>query len=190
MARSASSLLGKLVVPVALVALVACADAPPAWATGSATATAEMSGLSGTHVWTFYDSGWDRRRSDRKRRCDLLQSLNGVIIGELEGCDRCLVMMEVQLRSIEDDCDGAYADDPSLEGIVAFGVGAPPADSAGLDPHPGQSLGWYVSYDGETAMPQGLVYPEALDLGETRDGTPSWTPGETYRFVSTWAWSL
>ena len=39
-------------------------------------------------------------------------------------------------------------------------------------------------------MPQGLVYPEALDLGETRDGAPSWTPGETYRFVSTWAWSL
>jgi hypothetical protein len=161
-----------------LAALSACAEGPPAWVTGAATATAEASGLSGTHVWTFYDDGWQRRMSEQKRRCDLLQSLDGVMIGALEGCDRCLVMMAVQL------------DDPALEGVVAFGVGAPPDDAGELDPHPGQSLGWYVSYDGETAVPQGLVYPEALDLGEAPEGVPSWTPGETYRFISTWAWSL
>lgn len=172
-----------------LLLLTACASDEISWALNSATLQPDSTGIVGTHVWSFFPERWERKQDEDQRQCFMVQDLTGDVIAELEGCRQCQAMYAVSLSPVESDCPDSITSNPSYTGLVAFGVGEIHPDIAHLDPFPGDSLGWYLSFDGEIAMAQGFVYPQALDQGE-EPRVLGWSVDGLYTFSPAYAWDL
>ncbi len=175
--------------------LMACNPKPGgdvAWATNYATVTPSAFGLEGVHVWSFYSEGWDADHDPAYHLCSLLQRLEGEESDlSLEGCSDCESVYELRLDELEHDCEGDLEDridEPAYEGITAFALGPVPADLSEDDPYPGSSLGWYLSYDDEIALPQGWAWAEGLEY--EREVEEGWTTDQSYTLWPAYAWDL
>ncbi len=165
------------------------ADGPTAWAMNYGEVVPAETSVEGTHVWEFFAEGWEKKQKDKFYQCALVQSLTGVTEAELDGCEACKAVYEVELSNQDEDCEGPVTDDPAFEGIVAIGIGSVPESLADYDPYPGKSFGWYISFDGETAIEHGYAYAASLDDGDD-PALPGWVPGEAYALWPAYAWSL
>lgn len=160
---------------------------PPAWLLDHASVVPSATGLEGVLVRTFYAEGWEKKQSEDYALCTMLQDMTGVVVAPYEGCRRCNAMYTVELRELETDCTDAQLDGLTLDGLVAIGVGQLHPDIAADDPNGGESLGWYVSYDGEVALEHGYAWPDDLDL---LDGVQPWSAGNGYTLWPAYAWQL
>lgn len=164
-------------------------DTTPAWAMNEASVVPSASGLEGVQVWTLYSEHWERKLDDRYRICTLLQDLRGAVVAEYEGCVRCDAMYELTLDELENDCPEGTLDGLVLDGMVAMGIGEVPEDIAEDDPFPGSSMGWFISFNHESAEAHGFAYAESLDSGAA--GEPArWRSGESYTLSPVYAWAL
>lgn len=164
-------------------------DTTPAWAMNEASVVPSASGVEGVQVWTLYSKRWERRLDDRYRICTLLQDLRGTVVASYEGCQGCTAMYELTLEELENDCPEGVLDGLVLDGMVAMGVGDVPEDIAGDDPFPGSSLGWFVSFNGESADGHGFAYAEELETGGAAD-PGRWRSGDSYILSPAYAWEL
>lgn len=172
-----------------LLLLSACARDGVSWALNDATLQPSSTGVVGTHVWTFFPSRWERRQKEDLRSCSMVQDLSGEVIAPVDGCLLCTAMYGLTLSPVDSDCPEELLANPSYTGIAAFGVGEVHPDIAHLDPFPGESMGWYLSYDGEHALAHGFVYPEALGRGQPAQ-VVGWSPEGLYTFEPAYAWEL
>lgn len=173
-----------------LLALTGCkGDDTPAWALNYATIYVAEDGIEGTHVWEFFSDRWERKQKEKFYSCAMVQGVVGDVAANLEGCEDCKAVYTISLNEEDGDCADDLAADPALSGIRAFGIGAVPADLADYDPYPGDSFGWYLSFDGETALPHGFAFNEVLDQGGTPD-YPGWAPEFYYTLWPAYAWAL
>lgn len=168
--------------------LAACAGDDIAWAVNHASVVPSSSGLSGTQTWEFFTTGWTPDSGDKHYACARAQSVSGAVASSPE-CKDCTVEYTLAYSEIQSDCDGDYATDPSYDAILTFGIGDVAEDLAADDPHPGKSLGWYVSVDGETMEPFGWAWDEAYDTGAD-PGPPGWVEGRVYTLWPAVAWEL
>jgi len=170
-----------------LFLLVACnskASGDAAWAVNYATVTPDAFGVSGHHVWVFFQDGWERKRTEDYHLCTLLQTVEGSLIDDLDGCEECVATYEIALTDVEHDCDDELVSSASYRGIEAFGVG----DSAGDDAPYASAYQWSLSYDGEALESHGWAFDEAEDWGSaTTDG---WEEDGTYTLWPAYAWDL
>lgn len=164
-------------------------DTTPAWALNEASVVPSASGVEGVQVWTLYSERWERRLDDRYHICTVLQDLRGTVVASYDGCVRCTAMYELTLEELENDCPEGALDGLVLDGMVALGIGEIPADLEADDPYPGASLGWFISFDGESAEAHGFAYSEALDQGGVGE-EGRWRSGETYTLSPAYAWNL
>ncbi|HJN73756.1 MAG TPA: hypothetical protein QGF58_07475 [Myxococcota bacterium] len=171
--------------------LLACAPGPGgdvAWAVNYATVTPEPFGVTGHHVWAFFAEGWDDKREPAYHVCTLLQSIEGSEVDAYDDCVGCIAMYEVVLEDIEHDCDAGLVSDASYRGLEAIGVGDVGEELADDDPHPGDSLGWSLSYDGQNAEAHGWAFAEGHGWGgEVEDG---WVDDAVYTLWPGYAWDL
>ena len=167
----------------------ACAKGDAVWAVQSASVVPAASGLSGAQAWSFFDARWGKAKSDGAFVCARSQILSGAVTTPLPGCTDCTVAYVLDVEEIGSDCDAALAEDPSYTLPVAMAIGPVDDSLADLDPHPGRSLGWYASFDGESLTPYGLAWDDAFDSGG-EPGPPGWNPEQTYTLWSAFAWDL
>lgn len=176
-----------------LILSMACgrgsSDTTPAWAMNEASVVPSASGVEGVQVWTLYSQRWERKLDDRYRICTVLQDLRGTVVASYEGCEHCTAMYELTLDELENDCPEGTLDDLVLDGMVAIGIGDVPADIAEDDPYPGSSLGWFISFNHESAEGHGFAYDEVLETGGAADGA-RWRSGQTYALSPAYAWEL
>ena len=59
-------------------------------------------------------------------------------------------------------------------------IGEVSSDIEDMDPHPGDSMGWYLSTDGEAYEPWGFAYDEQLDFENGEPGPSLWTSDRVY----------
>lgn len=177
-------------VPLALLGLVACASDVPTWAVHHASVIPSETGLAGTQSWEFFDAGWEDGRGKDSYLCVRAQEVSGEVTAALSGCPGCVVAYALAATELETDCDEPIATDPAYaEAVLTMGIGEVPGDLASLDPHPSRSLGWYLSFDGETFTPYGFAYEEGLDW-EGEIGQPGWAVGQTYTLWPAYAWDI
>ena len=187
---SIKALAGSLAAGLVLVCCGSTGGAP-VWALQHGTLDVSLSGLSGVQVWEFYASGWERAHSERFHVCARVQSLTASeVTDSLDGCLACEVVVDVTTVELETDCDGAVADAGTFGGVVNFAFGPVPDDVADIDPYPGDSLGWYASWDGESLEPIGFAWDQGLDTGEARATGGEWTTGTRYVLWPAYAWEL
>lgn len=172
------------------VALPGCGgEAVPRWAVQHATVDVSTSGLQGYQVWELFGKKWKRKQAEKHHLCGLVQTVDGDLQGALDGCEGCEASYALRIEELESDCDPAWVSGDTYDGVRGYAFGDVPADQAGLDPYPGRSLGWYLSWDGETAEFMGFAWSEAIETG---DGPPAqgWAPGERYVLEPAYAWEL
>lgn len=172
-----------------LLLLFACASDEVVWAVNHASVVPTESGITGTQTWEFFTKKWGKNHSETAFICARAQELTGTLSTSTKGCEGCLAAYSLTIQEIESDCEADLATDPAYATMLAFGVGDVPADYAEDDPHPGQSMGWYVSFDGSLLEPMGFVWDEAFDYaGEP--GAPGWQNDQVYTFWPAAAWDL
>ncbi len=164
-------------------------DIEPAWALNYATVYVAEDGIEGTHVWEFFSQRWEKKQKEKFYSCAMVQEVVGEVSDSMEGCEGCLVVYTVSLDTEDGDCADDLADDPALSGIRSFGIGDVPEELAEYDPFPGESFGWYISFDGETALPHGFAFNEVLEQGGSPD-FPGWAPEYYYTLWPAYAWAL
>ena len=181
---------------IALASLLFCAagckttDGPAAWALNYATVQADGDTLAGVHVWEFFAEGWEKKQKEDYYKCSFVQSISGTATSpEVEGCVGCTHFYSVVLTAQDGDCDESLSSDPALGGLRGFGLGEIEAGFAEEDPFPGGSVGWYISFDGVTAMFHGFAFPEALERGGSVD-PDGWSSGQSYTLWPVYAWAL
>lgn len=177
-----------------LVLLLACVsptgNGPIAWAVNYATVTPTDQGLSGVHMWVFYGEGWGDDRDPDWHVCSLMQQLEATPSDTaLEGCVSCAQTYRVTLTEQEHDCDPFEVEDPGLTALPWMAIGSMPTELASDDPYPGKALGWYLGFDGETAVPHGYAYAEDLDHGRALQ-QPGWAAGQVYSLWPAYAWDM
>lgn len=185
--RSAWRLWGAIVVAGMLGGCKASDEA--AWALQHASVTATADGLTGYQVWEFYGVRWKKKRAEKHHLCARVQSLEGQGVSRgLEGCPDCVVIA-VDVQELESDCDGPEASLPGFSGPMFYAFGEVDTSNADADPHPGTSLGWYSSWDGQVAEPLGWAWPEAIDQpGEEYE--PGWVSEQRYTLWPGSVWEL
>lgn len=176
-----------------LMLLMACGDdhdsTTAAWALNTATVTPSEDGLSGAHTWTFYNGAWEDSQSDEDIVCEVVQELSGTVVDPMNGCAGCSHTYDIILTQVVSDCSEGLTADPGLEALLGFAFGRVPDDVAEEDPHPDESMGWYLTLDAEVMEGHGYAYDPALDRGDsTTEG--DWIAGETYILVPAYAWAL
>lgn len=174
-----------------LFLLLGCAPDPGGdvvWAVNYATVTVDAFGIEGQHVWAFYSDGWERSHDEAYHACSMLQTLTGDAIDPIDGCTDCEATYTVETVDLESDCPGTVGAEPAFGGVAAIGIGSVAGDLADDDPHPGDSLGWYLSFDGVAAESHGWAYADDLDYG--RDVDDGWVNGQTYTLWPAYAWDL
>ncbi len=181
-----------LPVMIALAGLTGCKDTggPTAWALDYATVTPDASAeaIDGVHTWEFFAEGWEKKQAPEYYQCALVQSLEGALSEIPQDCTGCQYYYSITLLEQDSDCDAGLITDPALAGLRGFGVGLVPEGFSEEDPYPGQSLGWYLSFDDRSASFQGFIFAEGLERGEPT--SPGWSGGETYTLWPAYAWSL
>jgi len=164
-------------------------DGPTAWALNYATVTPNIQGgMEGVHVWEFFAEGWEKKREEEYYQCAVVQTLGGEPGVVPQGCTGCQFYYSIDLAPQDADCDVGLTNDPAISGVRGVGIGTVPADFKEDDPYPGQSMGWYISFDDNTALFHGYVYAEGLERGEPSDA--GWVNGQSYTFWPAYAWSL
>ncbi len=136
----------------------------------------------GYFVWTFFPDAWERRLDPELLACARVQRVVGAPIDpqRIEGCPACEVAFELELVETEHDCRGKEGTRDDLGGplLVAFGPLHPSVKATA--PFPGQSLGWYVSWDAKAWVPAGSAFDEALLAGDPPEAEAAWVDGARY----------
>lgn len=181
-----------LALTIALAGLTACkdTDGPTAWALNYATVTPDTStsAVDGVHVWEFFAEGWEKKQEPEYYQCAVVQSLSGESGVVPQDCTGCQYYYSISLEEQDSDCEVSLSSDPALTGLRGFGVGQVPSEFSEDDPYPGQSLGWYLSFDDRSASFHGFVFAEGLERGEPT--MPGWTGDQIYTLWPAYAWSL
>jgi hypothetical protein len=172
-----------------LIGVAGCAKGDAVWAVQAASVVPGASGMSGTQAWTFFDSRWGKAKDDGAFVCARSQVVRGAVTTPLPGCTDCTVAYDLEVDEIGTDCDSELAEDPSYTLPLAMAIGPVDDSLAEIDPHPGRSLGWYASFDGESLTPYGLAWDAAFDSG-AEPGPPGWNPEQSYTLWSAFAWDL
>jgi len=172
----------------ASLAAFGCARDEARWALQHATidSAASAEAFSGYQVWELFSKRWRKKRKEKFHICARVQEIAGEATGELSGCDGCTETFELTVANLESDCDAEQA---SVSVPTHFGFGTVPEDLREDSPYPGQTLGWYVSFDGQSAEILGYAWNEGLDLGEVVDD-PGWTGDQRYILWPAYAWEL
>lgn len=171
-------------------ALVGCGGgAEPRWAVQHATVDVTASGLDGYQVWELFGRKWKKKQAEKHHLCGLVQQVQGSLGADFDGCPGCVASYALLVEELETDCDPAWVAGGTFDGVRGFAIGDVPGEHAGADPYPGQSLGWYLSWDGSSAEFMGFAWSEALEAG-TGPVAPGWTPGERYVLEPAFAWEL
>jgi len=174
-----------------LLSLLACGSDAPVWALQHLEVTPSAAGVEGTQAWEFFREGWAQGRDPDDFLCARAQSLRGQVRVAPTGCASCTVAYGVEAEELDTHCGEKLAGAATYaESIRIHAIGEVHESLLELDPHPGRSLGWYVSLDGgETLTPYGFAYDSALDRDET-PGAPGWAHGGTYALWPAFAWDI
>ena len=173
-----------------VVAATGCGgEAAPRWAVQHGTIDVGSDGIEGYQVWEFFGRKWKKKRDEKHHVCALVQTVDGALVTELDGCLGCVATYQVSVADLETDCAASVVGDDGFGGVRYLAVGEVPADEASLDPFPGRSLGWYLSWDGEVAEYMGFAYHEDLD-DQGAAPVSGWSPGERYVLEPAYAWEL
>jgi hypothetical protein len=175
---------------LAVAALPACkkTDGEVTWAVNYATVSPEGAGVTGVHVWEFFTEGWEKKRKEDYYSCAVVQSLTGTADAVPAGCEYCQNYYTLELVDQDGDCDASLSSDPALTGLRGFGVGKVPSEFSDEDPYPGDSMGWFISFDGSTSSFHGFIFDEGLERGDA--GAVGWEEGATYTLWPAYAWAL
>ena len=90
----------------------------PAWAVQHATLEITNDGaeVAGYQIWEFYNSAWERTRSQDDHVCARVQSVYGAAEAVLpEGCPGCVASYAVALEELQTDCVGPEGGDVAVE---------------------------------------------------------------------------
>ena len=164
----------------------------PAWAVQHATVevTNDGSEIAGYQIWEFYNSKWERSRSQDDHLCARTQSLYGAAEAVLpEGCPGCLASYAVEVTEVQSDCAGVEAGAASYAGVTRYAIGAVDQELVDEDPHPGDSEGWYVGWGEDDVMSLGYAWNDAIDQGQTPT-VAGWVGGEGYTLSPAFVWDL
>ena len=177
--------------PLASLLLGACAEkaGPSSWAVHHAAAEATPGGLRGYQTWEFFTEDWSGDREADTHVCARVQALAGVEAAPLSGCTECDVTVAVRADEVSTDCEGEEGTKAGFGSMTHFAIGPLPEQLEGDAPYPGETLGWYLSWDGVIIEPYGFVWNEALDRGEPVLVT-GWDEGARYVFWPAYAWDL
>lgn len=167
----------------------ACSGGVPAWAMNHASVIPDESGLSGTQTWEFFRSGWEGGHAEGDFVCARAQAWAGELVAAPDGCAGCVAAYTVTVTEIESDCPEPFASNPDYAGPLLIGVGDAPSAFAKENPHPGDAMGWYASFETGSVDAFGFAWDEALDYGESA-GPPGWRPGVIYTLWPVVAWEL
>lgn len=164
----------------------------PAWAVQHATleVTNDGSEIAGYQVWEFYNSHWERSRSQDDHLCARTQSVYGLAEAVLpDGCPGCIASYEVTLSEVQTDCGGVEAGAATYAGVTRYAIGTVDRAISDDDPYPGDSMGWYVGWGEDPVITLGYAWNEALDAGEPA-AAPGWMGGEAYTLSPAFVWDL
>jgi hypothetical protein len=175
----------------ALLGLAGCSRGDAAYVVQHAEVDVAADGsLSGYQVWEFYTRAWKRSRADDHHLCARVQALAGAVSADPAGCEGCVASYAVTTTEVESDCDTALAGQASYAAVNLLAIGEVPAEIEGEDPYPGRSLGWYQSFDGQSAEPMGFAWNNDLGTGADGGVPPGWNTGTRYVLWPAWAWEL
>ncbi len=174
---------------LALVLGVGCKGDAPAWLMQHGTVDLSADGIAGYQVWEVFSKPWARKRSAKQHICAHVQTLQGAEDGDLDGCSGCTVTYAIRTEALESDCAGAAAELAGIDAVTHFAFGPVADELKGQEPYPGDSLGWYASFDGRTLEPMGFAWNAALDDGDPplRAGL---VEGERFVFWPAFAWDV
>lgn len=172
-----------------LFLLLACADGTVTWAVNHASITPTGTGFTGTQTWEFFDATWEPAAGDQGYVCSRAQLLEGTVASGPE-CADCDHLFRVSVEEFQGDCDGAESTSESFSTPRAVGLGGVGSAYEADDPHPGQSMGWYASWDGQAMSAWGWAYDEALDAEAPGAIPPGWVEGRNYTLWPGNAWDL
>ena len=164
----------------------------PAWAVQHATLEITNDGaeVAGYQIWEFYNSAWERTRSQDDHVCARVQSVYGAAEAVLpEGCPGCVASYAVALEELQTDCVGPEASASSYAGVVRYAIGGVDRAIADDDPYPGDSLGWYVGWDDGAVVSLGFAWNDTLNEGQT-PASAGWIGGEAYTLSPAFVWDL
>lgn len=175
---------------LASLGLVGCAsDETPAWAVQHGFIEVGQASVSGYQIWEIFERRWRKDQDDKHHLCAIVQTFEGRLVQDLDGCTSCEASYELDIELLESDCAPGIAGTGAYDGVWGYAIGGIPASEAAADPHPGSSLGWYLSWDGQTSEFMGFAWPEALGTPEDQ-GVRGWVPGERYVLEPAYAWQL
>jgi len=165
-----------------------CGDqgASPFWAFQHASVQEIDGVLTGYQVWEFYGKRWQRKQKEKHHICALVQSVSGTP-DTLADCPDCETVFAVDLSVVETDCDGAI-NPVDFEGVTHFGFGLAPSDLSEANPYPAASMGWYLSWDGDTSDVQGFAWNVLAE--ESEDFQTGWVDDQEFILWSAYAWQL
>lgn len=145
----------------------------PFWGFQHASVTVEGEGISGYQIWEFYSERWQRKQKEKHHSCSVVQTLVGTLGDvELDGCLDCGVVYDIELSLLESDCETSLSDRADLAGMTHLGIGVLSDELESQSPHPDAALGWYQSWDGESAEPNGYAWQEPEPTAAVwQDGT-------------------
>jgi len=174
---------------VLLLSLLACAPNTAVWAVAQGSVVPTSNGVEGVQAWSFYAKDWGRASGDGAFVCTRAQSFTGTVVAADSGCEGCIVAYELTYAEMGTDCPDDLATDPAYALPVEMGIGQVSDELVDLDPHPGESAGWYANLGGPKMEPYGFTWNDALDWGGD-EPPPGWNVGQAYTLTSAIAWDL
>lgn len=178
---------------IALSLLGACGTSDTAvWAFQHAevTVSPDLGSVEGYQTWEFYSERWEQTRDEREHICARVQRVAGEAEATLpEGCPGCLASYALTIHEVETDCAGLEGAETSYAGVTRYAIGAVDQSIEALDPYPGDSLGWYVSWSGEDVVALGFAWDAALDLSQEPESS-GWEANQAYVLWPAFVWDL
>jgi len=164
-----------------ILLLLACSSDTPSWAVNHLSLIPSSRGIDGTQTWEFFDSAWGHNRSEKHFLCARAQTIEGSVAALPSNCPGCVAAYDLLATDLETDCDNEMGTENGFTATLHIAIGDPPEDLADLDPHPGDSMGWYLASGKDELQPWGFVYEEVLDYDGTQ-GLPGWVTQQIYTF--------
>ena len=154
------------------------------WGFQHASVTVEGDRISGYQIWEIFTERWQRKQKDKHHVCSVVQTLKGVQGDvELQGCLGCEATYDLELTFLESDCEASLHERADLAGMTQLGIGMLSDDLEEESPHPGVALGWFQSWDGQSAEANGYAWQEPEPTA------PVWQEG-TFTLWPAVAWQL
>ena len=166
---------------VGMIFLSACGGKDVAFAVQQGYLTGGVA-PEGYLVWTFFPDAWQRKLDPELLACARVQRFEGAAIDpvRLSGCPDCTAAFEFSLVETEHDCRGDEGTRGDLAGPLLMAFGALKGDAKSSAPFPGQSLGWYVSWDAKAWEAAGSAFDESLMSGDPPEAQAEWVEGARY----------